>query len=117
ALSARAGWEARDAKNELNFATLKDLVRMSAERSGIKVRGKNPRRMVGEVLSQWHTTDHFPGIMEGMANKAIKRSLDEVEETFQRWTLEGTASDFKPGTRLGLGGLSRLRKVREAAEY
>lgn len=39
------------------------------------------------------------------------------EETFDAWTKKGQLSDFRIAHRVGMGGFSSLRQVREGAEY
>ncbi len=38
-------------------------------------------------------------------------------ETGEQWTRKGQLSDFKIAHRVGMGGFSALRQVREGAEY
>lgn len=52
-----------------------------------------------------------------VANKAILQGWEEAPETYEQWTRKGQLSDFKIAHRVGMGGFSSLRQVREGAEY
>ena len=56
-------------------------------------------------------------ILLDVANKALLQGWEEAAETFEQWTKKGQLSDFKTAHRVGLGGFSSLRQVREGAEY
>lgn len=72
-------------------------------------------QMVGLALT--HSTSDFGNILLDVANKAILQGWDEAAETFEQWTKKGQLSDFKTAHRVGMGGFSSLRQVREGAEY
>ncbi len=40
-----------------------------------------------------------------------------MPQTYEQWTRKGQLSDFKIAHRVGMGGFSALRQVREGAEY
>ncbi|MCA7012515.1 Clp protease ClpP [Dickeya dadantii] len=115
ALMARAGYEQRDNSNVYNGMTLREYARMSLTERGIGVAAYNPMQMVG--LAFTHTGSDFGNILLDVSAKALLQGWEEAEETFTLWTKRGTLADFKTAHRVGLGGFSSLRQVREGAEY
>jgi ATP-dependent Clp endopeptidase proteolytic subunit ClpP len=115
ALMARAGFENMERDNVYNGMTLREYARMALTERGIGVSSYNPVQMVGMALT--HSTSDFGNILLDVANKALLQGWEESEETFEQWTKKGQLSDFKTAHRVGLGGFSSLRQVREGAEY
>ncbi|MDU5553246.1 MAG: Clp protease ClpP, partial [Citrobacter freundii] len=115
ALMARAGFESLERDNVYNGMTLREYARMALTERGIGVSSYNPMQMVGMALT--HSTSDFGNILLDVANKALLQGWEEAAETFEQWTKKGQLSDFKTAHRVGLGGFSSLRKVREGAEY
>ncbi len=75
----------------------------------------NPMQMVGAAFT--HSTSDFGNILLDVANKAILQGWEDAPETYEQWTRKGQLSDFKIAHRVGMGGFSALRQVREGAEY
>ena len=115
ALMARAGFESLERDNVYNGMTLREYARMALTERGIGVSSYNPMQMVGMALT--HSTSDFGNILLDVANKALLQGWEEAAETFEQWTKKGQLSDFKTAHRVGLGGFSSLRQVREGAEY
>lgn len=115
ALMARAGFESIERDNVYNGMTLREYARMALTERGIGVSSYNPMQMVGMALT--HSTSDFGNILLDVANKALLQGWEEAAETFEQWTKKGQLSDFKTAHRVGLGGFSSLRQVREGAEY
>lgn len=115
ALLARAGFESMERDNVYNGMTLREYARMALTERGIGVSSYNPMQMVGMALT--HSTSDFGNILLDVANKALLQGWEEAAETFEQWTKKGQLSDFKTAHRVGLGGFSSLRQVREGAEY
>ncbi|HBB6657647.1 TPA: Clp protease ClpP [Salmonella enterica] len=114
-LMARAGFEDRQPDNPCNAMTLRELARMSLTERGIGISTLNPMQMVGAAFT--HSTSDFGNILLDVANKAILQGWEEAPETYEMWTRKGQLSDFKIAHRVGMGGFSALRQVREGAEY
>ncbi|EFL7026696.1 Clp protease ClpP [Escherichia coli] len=115
ALMARAGFAEREQDNVYNGMTLREYARMSLTERGIGVSGYNPMQMVGAAFT--HSSSDFGNILLDVANKAILQGWEEAPETYEQWTRKGQLSDFKIAHRVGMGGFSSLRQVREGAEY
>lgn len=97
------------------WMTLREYARMSLTERGIGVSSYNPMQMVGAAFT--HSTSDFGNILLDVANKAILQGWEDAPETYEQWTRKGQLSDFKIAHRVGMGGFSALRQVREGAEY
>ncbi|MCW2255099.1 ATP-dependent Clp endopeptidase proteolytic subunit ClpP [Providencia alcalifaciens] len=114
-LMARAGYDEAHADNPYNCMTLRELARMSLTDRGIRVSTRNSMQMIGMAFT--HTTSDYGNILLDVANKSIIQGWNEAPETFEKWTKKGHLGDFKPATRVGMGGFDSIREVREGAEY
>ncbi|EJE9653762.1 Clp protease ClpP, partial [Salmonella enterica] len=95
--------------------TLRELARISLVARGTGVASMNPMQMIGAAFT--HSTSDFGNILLDVANKSILQGWQEAPETFDIWTKKGQLSDFRIAHRVGMGGFSSLRQVREGAEY
>ncbi|WP_439652777.1 ClpP-like prohead protease/major capsid protein fusion protein [Providencia manganoxydans] len=114
-LMARAGYEEAQSDNAYNFMTLRELARMSLTDRGVGVATRNSMQMIAMAFT--HSTSDFGNILLDVANKSIIQGWNEAPETFEKWTKKGHLGDFKPATRVGMGGFDSIRQVREGAEY
>lgn len=115
AVMARAGYEEAQKDNPYNCMTLRELARISLVARGTGVASMNPMQMIGMAFT--HSTSDFGNILLDVANKSILQGWQEAPETFDAWTKKGQLSDFRIAHRVGMGGFSSLRQVREGAEY
>ncbi|MJC99070.1 peptidase S14, partial [Salmonella enterica subsp. enterica] len=115
AVMARAGYEEAQKDNPYNCMTLRELARISLVARGAGVSSMNPMQMIGMAFT--HSTSDFGNILLDVANKSILQGWQEAPETFDAWTKKGQLSDFRIAHRVGMGGFSSLRQVREGAEY
>lgn len=119
ALMARAGYDAEGtnelADNPYAHMTLRELARMSLTDRGTGVASYNPLQMVGMAFT--HGSSDFGQILLDVAHKSLLQGWESAEETFDRWTMKGTLTDFKVAHRVGLDAFPNLRKVRPGAEY
>ncbi|HAF8571071.1 TPA: phage portal protein [Salmonella enterica] len=115
AVMARAGYEEAQKDNPYNCMTLRELARISLVARGTGVSSMNPMQMIGMAFT--HSTSDFGNILLDVANKSILQGWQEAPETFDVWTKKGQLSDFRIVHRVGMGGFSSLRQVREGAEY
>lgn len=125
-LMIRAGLakaEDKDRGNEFVGLTLAELARSSLTVRNIKTGGDNRMAMVGKAFTirnagpGFHSTSDFPSILQNVAYRAVLQGYNEVEETFPLWTGKGTASDFRPISRVDMSLFPSLSKVEEGAEY
>jgi len=115
--------EDKDRGNEFVGLTLAELARSSLTVRNMKSGGENRMAMVGRAFTVrnsgpgFHSTSDFPSILQNVAYRAVLKGYQEVDETFPLWTGKGTASDFRPISRVDMGLFPSLGKVEEGAEY
>ncbi|WP_407529428.1 ClpP-like prohead protease/major capsid protein fusion protein [Methylobacterium oryzisoli] len=120
-LMARVGLAGGE-RNEFTGLTLTELARSSLSVRNMKTGSENRLEMVGRSFTVrneagLHSTSDFPQILQNVAYRSVLRGYQEVEETFPLWTGRGTASDFRPISRVDMGLFPALTKVEEGAEY
>ncbi|MFB0491958.1 hypothetical protein ABIE45_004544 [Methylobacterium sp. OAE515] len=115
--------EDKDRGNEFVGLTLAELARSSLTVRNMKSGGENRMAMVGRAFTVrnsgpgFNSTSDFPSILQNVAYRAVLKGYQEVDETFPLWTGKGTASDFRPISRVDMGLFPSLGKVEEGAEY
>ncbi|MFV0576041.1 MAG: ClpP-like prohead protease/major capsid protein fusion protein [Vibrio sp.] len=119
AVMARAGHKV-DGSDELGHnpyahMTLRELARMSLTERGVGVSSYNPMQMISMAFT--HGQSDFGQILLDVAHKSLLQGWESSEETFDRWTMKGTLTDFKTAHRVGLDAFPKLRQVRRGAEY
>jgi HK97 family phage prohead protease len=102
--------------------TLRDLARASLERNGVKTRGMDSMRMVGEALTHrveggYSGTPDFPVLLEVALNKTLLAAYGTTPDTWQQIATVGSVSDFRPYNRYRQGSFGRLDLVNEAGEF
>ena len=113
---ARAGYAAAEKDNHYTGYTLRELARASLVDRGIGIAGSQaPMQMV--ALAFTHSSSDFGAILMDVAHKSALQGWENAVETFDRWTLKGTLTDFKTSHRVGLEAFPNLREVRPGAEY
>ena len=115
ALMARAGMAKDDPANNFRGRSLQELARASLERAGRRTDGLSKMDLVAAAFT--HSTSDFPLLLANVAQKAMMKGYDEVQETFQVWTTKGALPDFKAARRVDLSTFPSLAKVTEGAEY
>lgn len=119
ALSMKAGIGSGE-RNEFTSMSLSELARVSLSLAGERP-ADDKMRMIGQAFTMSgagsHTTSDFANVLSNVMGKAALKGWEEAEETFERWTVKGTLSDFKPTKRVGLGLFGALPKVGEDGEF
>jgi hypothetical protein len=98
--------------DELRGFSLKEMARDSLRRSGKPTHGDMD--MIGRAFT---STSDFPAILADAAHKAVIAGAQEAAETFDQWTGEVTATDFRAHTGVSLEAFSSLDLVPEDSEY
>lgn len=120
ALAVRAGIENDPDKvkvareNEYLAMSLTDLCRAQLHLTGQSVSGNREdliRRVLGAGPGQG--TDHFPAILENIANKSIMDRFEKAEETWGQWTQSGTLNDYREASRVNKSLFDKLDKMME----
>lgn len=115
-LMIRAGYEKdEEGGNEYRGLTLRELARAVLESHNVRTGGMRPMDMVRMAFT--HSSGDFTSILANVAHKSMMKGYEEAEETFQRWTVPGTLTDFKVHSRVDLNTFPSLREVRPGAEY
>lgn len=112
-------------RNEFSGLSLVELARESLMVAGNRDARRMDRMvMIGTAFTGgvfmaggMHSTSDFAYILQNVAAKSALKGYQEAEETFDKWTSVGSASDFKPISRVDLGLFPNLEKVEEGAEY
>lgn len=120
ALAVRAGIERDPEKvkaareNEYLAMSMTDLCRAQLQLYGMPITG-NKEDLIRRVLASGpgQGTDHFPGILENIANKAIMDRFENAEETWEQWTVQGTLNDYREASRVNKSLFDKLDKMVE----
>lgn len=64
-----------------------------------------------------HSTTDLPLLLTSTLNRSIRREYQYQTKTWEMWTNQTSASDFRPITRGSMGDLPELQKVVEGGEY
>jgi ATP-dependent protease ClpP protease subunit len=115
ALEIRAGLAKNDTSNPWRGHSLTEMARASLQAHGVKHAGTDRMSLI--ALAFTHSSGDFPLLLANVAQKAMLKGYDEVEETFQKWTVKGTLPDFKPMSMVDIGSFPALRQVPEGGEY
>ncbi len=106
---------AKSASNNFRGYTLLELARASLQMHGVNSGGMSKLDVVASAFT--HTSSDFTSLLANVAEKSMLMGYEEADETFQLWTVRGTASDFKAVSRVDLNSFPSLSKVNEGAEY
>lgn len=94
--------------------TLRELARECLRRSGVSI-PHDPMEMIGRAFTV--STSDFPNILADTMHKAVLSGAKEAPETFEAWTGESNANDFRQHTGVDLNAFSGLDLVPEGREY
>lgn len=94
--------------------TLRELARECLRRSGSSI-PHDPMEMIGRAFTV--STSDFPNILADTMHKAVLSGAKEAPETFEAWTGESNANDFRQHTGVDLNAFSSLEVVPEGREY
>ena len=115
-LYARLGHERAERGNPYAMMSLFDMAKASLVDRGISISGFGNRSQIVN-LAFTHSSSDFSYILAGGAEQSVLAGWQNSGETFQQWTKKGSLSNFHEAKRVGLNGFSKLRQVREGAEY
>lgn len=100
------------------YRTLMELARMCVERTG-----RNTDMMSKMKIAEFafraglHSTSDFPLILEDIVNKTMRSGYLRAPITWEPFTFETTAPDFKQISRVNMGDGGKLQKVNEHGEF
>lgn len=120
ALMVRSGLEkdgeviAQAGKSEFLSMSMIELCKHSLRLAGQPVNGNETdiaRRVV--MAGPGQGTDHFPAILENLANKSVMDGYLGAEETWNTWTQQGTLNDYRTASRVNKSLFDTLDKMEE----
>ncbi|WP_208625399.1 ClpP-like prohead protease/major capsid protein fusion protein [Salinicola salarius] len=117
AIAARVQLDALEKDNAYAGMTLMEMARASLTERGVGIASLGGDRMSIAGAAFTHTSSDFGHLLADVARRQMLKGYDEAEETFQKWTAQGSLPDFRPMQRVDLTTFPSLRKVREGAEY
>lgn len=94
--------------------SLMELAREICKRNDINVQGLSKLDVAKRAI---FGTSDFPAILADVANKTMMSSYEEVPTTYQLWTKDVEASDFKEMHRVQLSEAPDLDEIKEMGEY
>jgi ATP-dependent Clp endopeptidase proteolytic subunit ClpP len=114
--------EKKDAQNnEFAGLTLTELARSALNVRNVRSGSLNRMEMIGRAFTLnaagMHSSSDFGNILANTAYRSLQKGYAEADETFEQWTAKGSASDFRPISRVDLNLFPALDKVEEGAEY
>lgn len=113
--------ELTDDAREFRGLTLLELARHALERRGVSTRGMSKMELAGAAFQMraagLHGSSDFPAILANVANKTLRDSYAGTMRTFMAWARRSTIVDFKPVSRVQLGGAPDLQKVLPSGEF
>lgn len=99
---------------ELRGRSLLDLMRFNVairegERTALRL---TPEQLIKRSL---HTTSDFPVLLQESGRRTLRAAYETSPTTYQRFTVQGTLTDFKPTKRVQLGDAPAMEQVAEGA--
>lgn len=119
ALLARAGVRVatpHPAARDFANTSIVEIARASISRSGRQSRSIGSDSPEATIRAAMSTSD-FPWILENALNKAIRLGMESASVSHRTWCRVTSAKDFKPQSRVLLGGAPELKAVAELGEY
>lgn len=116
-LTQRAGVEIEEPEEsakDFRGYTLMELAREICKRNDINTKGMPKLKIAERAI---FGTGDFPAILADVANKTMMKAYEEVPTTYQRWTKEVEASDFKEMHRVQISEAPDLDEIQENGEY
>lgn len=122
AILARAGFAKdklseveKEGLNRFRSHSLMDLSRVSLENAGVSTSGMDKMELAGRAISQ--STSDLPIVLEGTIRRILLDTYMIQADTWSRFCLQGSVTDFRDHERLRPGSIASLDEVAENAEY
>lgn len=103
-----------EGSNDFRGYGLFELAREICEKNDINTRGLSRLDLAERAI---FGTSDFPAILADVANKTMMKAYTEVPTTYQHWTKDVEASDFKEMHRVQLSEAPDLDIITESGEY
>lgn len=95
--------------------SLLDIAKECLTRAGISYSGMDKMEIVGRAITS--SSSDFPVLLQGVIHKTLLANYQAVSDTWTRFCLTGTVSDFRAHKRLRMGSFTRLDKIQENGEF
>lgn len=98
--------------------TLLDVAKDCLLRGGMsqnEINGMSKMDIVGRAITS--STSDFPILLEGTNRRILLANYEAVADTWKRFCMIGSVTDFREHSRLTMGSFSRLDKLEENSEY
>lgn len=112
AIEKRGFGEALEEGNPFNDASVYDMVKHFAKKSGFETKGADKTTIIQRGL---HSSSDFPNLTGNVLNRSLRRGYDEMPKTFVPWTAKETVNDLRDVHLLNLGVASNLDETPEGA--
>lgn len=106
--------ELKEGDRQFLGGSLLDTAREVLASEGVNVRGLHGMELAKRSL---HHSSDFSKILENVSNKTLMKAYGEAPQTFQPFTRETSAKDFKEISKVQMGMGTGLEKVNEHGEY
>jgi ATP-dependent protease ClpP protease subunit len=120
AIMIRAGVADRETRakhqgNPWRGHTLMDIARASLSRAGIRTDGLDRMTIAGMAFTQG--TSDFQILLENVLHKTLQNAYATAPDTWSRFCVTGSVSDFRPHKRYRVGSIGNLDTVTELGEF
>lgn len=98
--------------------TLLDVAKDCLLRGGMsqnEINAMSKMDIVGRAITS--STSDFPVLLEGTNRRILLANYEAVADTWKRFCMIGSVTDFREHSRLTMGSFSRLDKLGENSEY
>lgn len=108
---------------EFRGMSMLEFAREALESTGMKTRGWDKRKLMGEALTMRSKglakqgTSDFPTMLENAMHKVLLAAYDETPDTWSRFCRIGSVSDFRAHNRYRPGSFGTLDVVNELGEF
>lgn len=104
-----------DGSRQYRSLSLLDIAEESLTRAGINYKGMSKMEIVGRAITS--STSDFPILLQGVIHKVLLNNYQAVSDSWRKWCMVGSVSDFRTHNRLRMGSFGRLDKLKEDGEY
>jgi hypothetical protein len=116
ALEARSGYRQWDEGGACEYLgrTLLDMARDCVERSGVSTTGMSKDELAGRAI---HSTGDFPILLGSIQRVTLKAAYAEERQTWRPLAEKDDLPDFRPMSRIEVGGEMLPVELKEGGEY
>lgn len=107
--------ERAEAAKPYRSMTLLDVAKDSLIRAGVDIKGMDKMDIVGRAIT--NSTSDFPVLLDGTNRRVLLAAYNAIADTWRRFAVAGSVSDFRDHKRLRMGSFTNLEDVGENQEY